>query len=309
MKKYVIISIAAVLIGIGLFSCTYTTRYNEITLVTRFGKVTHIEENPGLHFKTPFVESTVGIFGGSRFYDIPASDVITRDKKSMIADDYVIWKVSDVKAYYQTLGAISGRAEERIDAAVYNATKNTISSMTQDEIVAARGEKLTSLITNESNSDISGYGVKVITAEIKMLDLPDDNKSAVYERMISERGNIAAGYTAKGNAEAQKIRNETDKEVSVTLANANKTAEQTRAEGEARYMEILSDAYNDAEKADFYNFTRSLDALEKSLKGTGEKTLILDRDSEIAKILYGDEMENGAVTFEPIAVDSTEVTE
>ena len=288
MKKYIIIFAAALLVGIGLFSCTYTTSYNEVTLVTRFGKVTHIEEQPGLHFKTPFVENTVGIFTGSRFYDIPASDVITRDKKSMIADDYVIWKVSDVKAYYQTLGAISGRAEERIDAAVYNATKNTISSMAQDEIVAARGEKLTSLITNESNSDISGYGVKVITAEIKMLDLPDDNKAAVYERMISERGNIAAGYTAKGNAEAQKIRNETDRQVSVTLADANKTAEQIMAEGEAEYMKILSDAYNDSDKADFYNFTRSLDALKTSLVPNLDKTIILDKDSEIARILYGD---------------------
>ena len=126
-------------------------------------------------------------------------------------------------------------------------------------------------------------------AEIKALDLPEDNKAAVYERMISERGNIAAGYTAKGEAEAQKIRNETDKQVTITLANAEKEAETLTAEGEAEYMRILSDAYNDADKAEFYNFIRSLDALKASLKGT-DKTLILDRDSEIAKILYGGDL-------------------
>jgi membrane protease subunit HflC len=308
MKKIIgiIIGLAAI---ITVFSSLYTVDYMDVVLIQQFGRVVGIQREPGIHVKTPFIQSTFAIYDGSRIYDIPQSDVITRDKKSMIADDYVIWTVNDVMKYYQTLGGVSARAEERIDAAVYNATKNIISSMSQDEVIAARGIELTNMITNESNSDISGYGIQILTAEIKALDLPDDNKAAVYERMISERDNIAAGYKAKGEAEAQKIRNETDKEVSVTLANANKTAEQTRAEGEARYMEILSDAYNDAEKADFYNFTRSLDALEKSLKGTGEKTLILDRDSEIAKILYGDEMENGAVTFEPIAVDSTEVTE
>ena len=189
--------------------------------------------------------------------------------------------------YYQTLGGIGARAEERIDAAVYNATKNTISSMAQDEVIAARGIELTTLITEESNSDIAGYGIEILTAEIKALDLPDDNKEAVYERMISERGNIAAGYKAKGEADAQKIRNETDKEVKITIANAQKQAETLRAEGESEYMKILSDAYNNEEKSDFYNYLRSLDALKGSLKSSKNNTLILDKDSEIAQILYG----------------------
>jgi membrane protease subunit HflC len=130
------------------------------------------------------------------------------------------------------------------------------------------------------------YGIEILTAEIKALDLPDDNKNAVYERMISERKNIAAGYTAQGNANAKKIRNETDKQVTITLAEAEKTAEQTIAEGEAEYMKILSSAYNNEEKADFYNYIRSLDALKASLKGD-DKTIMLDKDSELARILYG----------------------
>ena len=141
-------------------------------------------------------------------------------------------------------------------------------------------------ILNRKNSDISGYGIEISTAIIKALDLPNDNKSAVYERMISERQNIAAGYTAKGNADAQLIKNETDKEVSIKLAEANKMAEQLKAEGEAEYMRILSDAYNDAEKADFYNYIRGLDSLKQSLSGEN-KTIILDKNSELVKILYG----------------------
>ncbi len=286
MKK-ILIAIIGVIAVVLVASSLYTVDYKDVVLIQQFGRVVGIQREPGLHVKTPFIQSTIAIYDGSRIYDIPPSDVITRDKKSMIADDYVIWTVSDVMKYYQTLGGIGARAEERIDAAVYNATKNIISSMTQDEVIAARGIELTNLITAESNSDMAGYGISILTAEIKALDLPDDNKEAVYERMISERGNIAAGYKAKGEADAQKIRNETDKNVKITIANAEKQAETLRAEGESEYMKILSDAYNNEEKSEFYNYLRSLDALKGSLKSSKNNTLILDKDSEIARILYG----------------------
>lgn len=284
--KGIIFGIIAFALLIVFFSSVYTVEYKSEALVMEFGKISKVETNPGLHFKTPFVQDVTSIYVGDRVYDMPASDVITKDKKSMIADDYVIWHVTDPVKYYQTLSGVAARAEERIDAAVYNATKNTISSMLQDEVIASRGEALTTLITTESNSDIASYGIEILTAEIKALDLPNDNKSAVYERMISERQNIAAGYTAKGNADAQLIRNETDKEVSIKIAEAKKQAEQLEAEGEAEYMKILSDAYNSAEKADFYNYLRSLDALKASLEGNN-KTILLDKDSELVKILYG----------------------
>jgi membrane protease subunit HflC len=280
---FIIVALAAVIV---FFNSLYTVKYNNYVIVQQFGKIVDIKDSPGLYMKVPFIQNTTSIYYGNRIYDIPTSDVITKDKKSMIADDYVIWRVTDARKYFQTLGAQAPRAEERIEAAVYNATKNTISSMTQDEVIAARGANLTGLITKESNSDIKEYGIEVLTAEIKALDLPDDNKAAVYERMISERNNIAAGYTAKGEAAAQKIKNETDKQVTVTKANAEKEAEKIIAEGEAEYMRILSDAYNDESKADFYNFTRSLDALKTSLNGDN-KTIMLDKNSELARILYG----------------------
>lgn len=286
--KYVLIGIVALAAIIVLSSSTYTLDYKSNALVMEFGKISSVETEPGLHFMVPFVQSVQEIYVGDRIYDIPASDVITKDKKTMIADDYVIWRVTDPVKYYQTLSGTAARAEERIDAAVFNATKNTISAMLQDDVIASRGEQLTSLITTESNSDISGYGIEISTAEIKALDLPDDNKSAVYERMISERQNIAAGYTAQGNADAQLIRNTTDKEVSIKLAEAEKEAAELEAEGEAEYMRILAEAYNSEDKADFYNYMRSLDALKASLTGSN-KTIILDKDSELVRILYGAE--------------------
>ncbi|MBR0153151.1 MAG: protease modulator HflC [Lachnospiraceae bacterium] len=289
MKK----KIGAVLLGVLVFfgliaitNCFYTVAPNQYAAVRQFGKIVKIESEPGLKVKTPFIQSVQKVSAATTLYDVPISDVITKDKKSMIADNYVLWKVVDPVKYIRTLDAIDARAEERIEAAVYNALKNVISSMTQDEVIEARGERLTQMLTNEANSDIGDYGIVVITAEIKALDLPDDNKAAVYTRMISERQNIAASYTAQGEAEAQKIRNETDREVTVMLANANKTAEIRQAEGEAEYMKILKEAYNTPEKAEFYNYIRSLDALKASLAG-GNKTILLDKDSELARILYG----------------------
>ncbi|SCY20930.1 MULTISPECIES: protease modulator HflC [unclassified Butyrivibrio] len=276
-----IVVIAVVLIG----SATFVVHQNEYVTVRRFGKIVSIVSEPGLHFKTPFIEDTQSISGKVIIYDIPASDVITKDKKSMITDTYVLWRVTDPLKYVQTLNALSNRAEERIEASVYNATKNAISSMSQDEVIEARGETLTGIITTEANSDMEGYGISIIQAQIKALDLPDDNKNAVYERMISERNNIAASYTAQGEAEAQKIHNETDKQVAIVKAKAQKDAAVLEAEGEAEYMKTLSEAYNTEEKAEFYNYMRGLDALKASL--SGDKTIILDKNSELAKILYG----------------------
>ncbi len=279
----IVFIVLALLIVLG--SATYIVHQNEYVTVRRFGKIIAIADDPGLHFKTPFIDDAQTISAKAVLYDIPASDVITKDKKSMITDTYVIWRVTEPLKYVQTLNALTARAEERIEASVYNATKNAISSMTQDEVIEARGETLTKLISEEANDDMAGYGITIVQAQIKALDLPDDNKNAVYERMISERNNIAASYTAQGDAEAQKIHNETDKQVAIVKAQAEKSAAVLEAEGESAYMETLSKAYDTEEKAEFYSYIRGLDSLKASLKG--QKTIILDKNSELAKILYG----------------------
>ncbi|MBQ6775385.1 MAG: protease modulator HflC [Synergistaceae bacterium] len=266
----------------------YVVGPNEYAAVFKFGKIVRVEDTPGIKYKVPSVHTVQYISKKLHLYDIPRSGVITKDKKSMIADNYVTWRVVDPVKYIQTLNAIEPRARERIEAAVYNAIKNVISSMTQDEVIEARGGKLSTKIAEDSNSDIGMYGIMIVQTEMKALDLPDDNKSAVYERMISERQNIAASYTAEGNSEAQKIRNRTDREAAIKSAEAEQKAAVLIAEGEAQYMKILQSAYDTPEKAEFYNFLRSLDALKKSMKGKGEKVIILDKNSSLGKILYSE---------------------
>lgn len=288
IMKFMFIPIV-ILAVVLLITGTYTVPTSSYAVITRFSKISKIISEPGLYIKVPFADSVRKISKKTQLFDVAPSDVITKDKKSMVADDYILWRVTDPVLYMKTLSGFKSSAEDRVSVSVYNATKNIISSMTQDEVIEARGEKLTELITNEANSDIGGYGIEITEAAVKALDLPEDNKASVYQRMISERENIAAGYTAQGDAQAQKIRNQTDKDVAVIKADAEKKAAATEAEGESEYMKTLSEAYNTQEKADFYAYTRSLESLKNSLKGSGEKTLILDKDSEFAKILYGQE--------------------
>lgn len=278
----IVVVIAALIV---VLNSAFVIRENQYGIVKEFGKIEKVISEPGLYIKLPIMQEVDTVSKELLLYDIAKSDVITKDKKSMIVDSFVLWRIIDPKAFAQTLNSSTVNAEGRIDVAVYNAVKNVISSMTQNDIIAARGQELTNHIMSSATSSIGQYGIEIETVEIKLLDLPEDNKDAVFERMISERQNIAATYTAEGNAEAQVIRNTTDKEASLLISESNKQAEILMAEGEAEYMRIMSEAYNDAAKADFYSFTRSLDAVKNAIKG-GDKTIILDKDSPLVQIFY-----------------------
>lgn len=280
----IIVIIAAIVILAGSM---FTLKEDEYAVVTRFNKIISSTAEPGLYFKAPFIDTVRRIPSKIQVYDINPSDVITSDKKSMIADDYILWQVTDPVAFTKTLNASITGGRDRVGVSVYNATKNIISSMSQDEVIEARGTTLTRTITAEAAPDVVGYGITILRAEIKALELPDDNKQAVYDRMISERKNIAASYRAAGESDAQKIRNDTNRQVSIKKANAQRDAEKIKAEGEAGYMKTLSEAYNTEEKADFYDFIRGIDALKNSLSGNKNNTVILDKESELVRILYG----------------------
>ena len=287
-RKNVIIALAglAVLFAAGM-SLT-VTRQNEYKLVRQFGKVQRVIDQPGLSLKIPFIETTATLPKQTLLYDLAPSDVITRDKKTMITDSYVIWKISDPLKFARTLNSSIENGESRINTAVYNATKNAISSMSQDEVITSRDGELSAMVMDAVDDNMEQYGISVMLFETKQLDLPDDNKEAVYERMISERDNIAATYTAEGSSEAKVIRNTTDKEVAIQISEAEKQAEILEAEGEQEYMRILAEAYGEEGRTEFYSFVRSLDALRNSMKGEN-KTVILAADSPIAQIFDGAE--------------------
>lgn len=282
-----IVTIVVLVLALITLSSSIVSTYNdEYKLVLQFGKVVKVIEEPGLSFKIPFIQTTQSIPNYEMVYDLVPSEVNTRDKKVMVTDSFALWSITDPLEYLSRLGANKANAESRISVVVYNAVKNVISSTDQADVISGRDGKLAEMITQKIGDSLDSYGITVKKVETKMLDLPDSNKEAVYQRMISERQNIAAGYIADGEYESNVIKNSTDREVSVLISEAKAKAEKIRAEGEAEYMRILSEAYNDESKADYYNYLRSLDALKVSLKGTN-KTVILNEDSELARILQG----------------------
>ena len=377
MKKYFgKIVIALIIIYLLISMASVITYPNQYKVIKTMGKISRVTTEPGFSLRIPFVQSENTISKARQLYDIAPTEIYTSDKKKMEVDAYIIWRVTDPIKFTQTLNSSKASAESKISAMVYGALKATVSSTSQEELIASRDAALDMTVEEDILSDVEiqditsedlqenaqgtdgtqpaggtaadgtqpaaegaqgtegtqgadgaqpqqdaaeqpqetpdgmkvidentrvislsnkileqldkdydpeQYGIEVRMVKIKKLDLPDENKDAVYNRMITERKNIAAAYKAQGESEAQKIRNMTDRETEVMLSEANAKAARLEAEGEAEYMKILSDAYNDPDKAEYYLFVRQLDAAKKSLKN-GNTTLFLDSDSPLASI-------------------------
>ena len=289
MKKTIIAIVIVLVLVIGLSGSLYTVREDQYACTFRFSEIVNTTDEPGLHFKMPFVDSVKYFSKATQFYDIPPSEVLTSDKQNMTVDCYILWEISDPQQFYRALGT-TGKAEERLNAITYNALKNAMGRLAQADIInmndgAERNQIYEGITTTVDNQAVT-YGIHVEDVKIKQFDLPDSNLNAVYQRMISERNQMAEKYTADGNYEASIIRNDVDKQVNILVSNAKAEAAKLEAEGEAEYMRLLAEAYNSDDKKDFYEFTLALDALKKSLTG-GDKTVILDADSALAKILMG----------------------
>lgn len=273
---------------VGLNS-VYIVRENEFGYVTRFSEMIGIVDQPGLHVKAPFLDKVRTIPSYQMLYDIPPSEVITADKKTLVIDNFAVWQVADPAKYMRTVNGSQAQMESRISASVYSATKNEFGRLLRDEIIntdSSSVEQVAIRVTDTVNRMMDDYGVTIRAIEIKRTDLPTENAESVYARMISDREKIAASYLADGNLEAAKIRNNADKEAATLLAEAKAQAEVMNGEAEAEYMKILADAYSGADKAEFYVFLRELDAM-KAAMADGQRTLILDESSEIARILLG----------------------
>ena len=289
MKKTIIAIVIVLILVIGLSGCLYTVREDQYACTFRFSEIVNTTDEPGLHFKMPFVDSVKYFSKATQFYDIPPSEVLTSDKQNMTVDCYILWEISDPQQFYRALGT-TGKAEERLNAITYNALKNAMGRLAQADIInmndgAERNQIYEGITTTVDNQAVT-YGIHVEDVKIKQFDLPDSNLNAVYSRMISERNQMAEKYTADGNYDASIIRNEVDKQVNIIVSNAEAEAAKLEAEGEAEYMRMLAEAYNSPDKKDFYEFILALDALKQSLNGS-EKTIILDADSDLAQILAG----------------------
>ena len=289
MKKSGIIIVLCALLLLVALNSFYTVEENQFACIVRFSEIISTTDTAGLHFKVPFLDSISYFSKATQFYDIPPSEVLTSDKQNMTADCYVLWRIEDPKKFYQTLGTTAA-AEQRLNATTYNELKTVMGTLAQADIInmedGAERNAIYEGINAKVDAQAKTYGITVEDVKIKRFDLPQSNENAVYSRMISERNQMAEKYTADGNYEASIIRNDVDKQVNIIISNAKAEAAKLEAEGEAEYMRMLAEAYDTADKKDFYEFTIALDALQQSLTGD-EKTIILDADSALAQILTG----------------------
>ena len=289
MKKSMIIGIIAFVLLVVISSSFYTVREDQYACVFRFSEIVDTIDESGAHFKIPFVDKVEYFSKATQLYDIPPSEVLTSDKQNMTVDCYILWKIADPQQFYRALGTVA-KAEDRLDAITYSALKRAMGKLAQADIInmedgALRNEIYESIAITVGEG-AAAYGIEVEDVKIKQFDLPESNLNAVYRRMISERNQMAEKFTADGNKEANLIINEVDKTVNITISNAEAEAAKLIAEGEAEYMRMLAEAYNSPEKKEFYEFILALDALKASLTGE-EKTIILDANSALAKILMG----------------------
>ena len=292
MKKLKNVLLFTLLLAVVLgINSLFTVKENQYACTVRFEKIIATTDEAGLHFKIPFIDTVKYFTKATQLYDIPPSEVLTSDKQNMTVDCYILWSISDPKLFYQTLGT-KAIAEQRLDALTYNQLKNVMGTLAQSDIInmedGAKRNEIYENIALDVDALAKTYGIRVEDVKIKRFDLPDSNLNAVYNRMISERKQMAEKYTADGNYEASIIRNDVDKQVNIIVSDAEAEAAKLVAEGEAEYMRLLAAAYDTADKKTFYEFTLALDALKASLNGD-QKTVILDGNSELAQILMGAE--------------------
>ena len=281
MKK-ILTGIGAILVFLGLTSI-FIVDETEQVVVLQFGKPVRIITEPGLHIKVPFPIQEKNVFDNRLLeYDSPPEEILSKDKKSLIVDNYVRWQIVDPLQFLKTVQAIP-TALSRMDDIVYSELRRELGTHDMVEIITDNREELMEKVTVASNEATQDYGIEVVDVRIRRVDLPSQNEESIYARMDAERKRQANKFRSEGEEEAQKIRATTDRDKTIILADAYKQAERIRGEGDAKAVEVYADAYSADPK--FYEFVRTLDAYKKIID---DKTmLVLPSDSRLFKLLLG----------------------
>ena len=253
----------------------------EQIVILQFGKPVQTITDPGLNFKFPAPIQVSNSFDKRLLeYDVPPEEILSRDKKSLIIDNYVRWRIVDPLLFLQTVRAIP-TAKTRLDDIVYSELRQELGNHDMAEIITETRELIMEKVTIASNEETSKYGIEVIDVRIRRVDLPQENEASIYARMEAERKRQANKFRSEGEEEAQKIRAATDRDKTVILAEAYKTAQKIRGEGEAEALDIYAESFS--KDPDFYEFLRTLETYEKVIDK--KTTLVLPGDSKLFKAL------------------------
>ena len=281
MKKLIVFAIAIVglLIVYNLF--TFPVDETQKAAVLRFGEIVRLVEEPGLHFKIPFVQSITYLDARVLNYDIQPREVYTSDQKRLVIDNYAIWRVGDPQLFVEKNRGLLLNAQSRIDEIVYSDLRNVLAKHTFDEIVSEKRTEYLAEVTAFSREKLAELGITLIDVRIKRADLPTEIEQSVFSRMRSERERIAAQLRAEGEEQARQITSNADKDVEILLAEARRDAEKIMGQGDAQALEIYAEAYN--QDPEFYRFWRTLESYKVAL-GEGAQ-IVLSTDSDYLRFL------------------------
>ena len=264
-----------------ILTSVYIVDEREQVVVLQFGKPVKTVTTPGINVKLPFPFQELRTFDDRLLeYDSPPEEILSKDKKSLIIDNYVRWRINDPLTFLKTVQAIP-TALSRLDDIVYSELRRELGTHDMVEIITENRELIMDKVTKESKTSTSEYGIDVVDVRIKRVDLPKENEESIYARMDAERKRQANKFRSEGEEEAQKIRASTDKDKTIILADAYKNAQGIRGEGEAKALEIYAKSY-DADP-EFYEFVRTLDAYKNIIDE--KTTLVLPAKSKLFELL------------------------
>ena len=270
-----------ILIAIVGLSTVFTVDETRQVVILQFGEPVRIIKMPGLHFKLPAPLQVAQHFDDRLLeYDVAPEEILSKDKKSLIVDNYVRWRITDPLLFLQTVQTES-IAKTRIDDIVYSELRRELGTHNMSEIITESREIIMEKVTRESATATKPYGIEVVDVRLKRVDLPQNNEQSIYRRMQAERIRQANKFRSEGEEESQKIKASTDKDKTIILANAYKEAEEVKGEGEAKAVDIYARAFS--KDPDFYEFYRTLETYKIILDK--KTTLVLPTNSKLFDIL------------------------
>lgn len=281
-KQNFLISLIAIIVLLFILGVSpfFVVDITQTAIVVQLGKPVRNVTEPGLKLKVPFIQEVTYFDKRLLDYDSSAQDVITQDKKTLLIDNFAKWRITDPLKVYQAFQTQRG-AIQRLHDIIYSELRVELGRHDLSEIVSKTRSDIMKVVTQRSNEKASVYGLEIQDVRIKRADLPEQNEKAVFARMQAERERQAKQYRAEGAEEAQKIRSEAEKDREILLAEAYRTSEELRGEGDAKAFKIYAGAYRQDPK--FFEFTRSMEAYKKTFNG--KSTIVMSPESEFFKFL------------------------
>jgi len=284
MKPAVGLIIAGVVLVLLVANMSlFTVDQRENAIVFQLGEIKRIIKDPGLHAKWPLVQNV-------RFYDtriltLDTPDTerfITSEKKNVLVDSFVKWRIADVRQYYVSVGGDEARAQNRLQQTVNSALREEFGKRTVHDVVSGERDKIMQVVREKVDEDAKKIGVEIVDVRLKRVELPNEVSASVYSRMEAERRAVASELRSQGYSDAEKIRAEADREREVIIAEAYRQAQRTKGEGDAKAAAIYARAYS--ENPEFYAFYRSLDAYRASFRSKSD-VMVLDPNSDFFRYL------------------------